>query len=148
MRPERWRQIDDILQAAFERAPGDRAAFLDHACAGDSDLRREVEALLASDQRANSFIEAPAVQMAAPLLVEHAGGSLVGQSIGHYQVISLLGKGGMGEVYLGAGRSAGSSGRAQVPAVEPGLRSGAAAAFRARGQGRLGPQLSERRHDL
>ena len=56
--------------------------------------------MLASDQQANSFIEAPAVQMAAPLLVEHAGRSLVGQSIGHYQVISLLGKGGMGEVYL------------------------------------------------
>ena len=100
MRPERWRQIDEILQAAFERAPGDRAAFLDQVCAGDLDLRREVEALLASDQRADSFIEAPAVQMAAPLLVEHAAESLVGQSIGHYQVISLLGKGGMGEVYL------------------------------------------------
>ena len=100
MRPERWRQIDEILQAAFERAPGDRAAFLDQVCAGDLDLRREVEALLASDLRADNFIEAPAVQMAAPLLVEHAAESLVGQSIGHYQVISLLGKGGMGEVYL------------------------------------------------
>jgi len=100
VRPERWRQVDEILQAAFDRAPRDRGAFLDHACAGDADLRREVEALLASDKQADSFIEAPAVQVAAPLLVGQAARFMAGQSIGHYQVISLLGKGGMGEVYL------------------------------------------------
>ncbi|MDQ3013144.1 MAG: serine/threonine protein kinase, partial [Acidobacteriota bacterium] len=99
MKPERWRQIDEVFQAALERAPEERAVFLSEACGGDDSLRREVEALLASDGQAQSFIEAPAYQLAAPLLAADDARSLSGQSTGHYQIISLLGKGGMGEVY-------------------------------------------------
>ena len=76
MKPERWRQIDQLLDAALELDPGQRAGFLDQACAGRGQLRREVESLLEAHGRAGSFIEAPALEIAAQLLA--AGGLLVG----------------------------------------------------------------------
>ena len=99
MKPERWQQVDQLFQAALEREPEERAAFISEACGGDDSLRREVEALLASDGQAGSLIEAPAYVMAAPLIVGGDTQSLVGKSISHYQIISLVGEGGMGEVY-------------------------------------------------
>jgi hypothetical protein len=99
MKSERWRQVDQLFQAALERSPEERAAFINAACGDDVYLRREVEALLAADVQAGSFIESPAYAVAAPLLVEDETPSRVGQSIGHYRIISLVGKGGMGEVY-------------------------------------------------
>ena len=99
MKPERWQQVDQLFQAALEREPEERAAFISEACGGDDSLRREVEALLAADGQAGSLIEAPAYAVAAPLIVGGDTQSLVGKSISHYQIISLVGKGGMGEVY-------------------------------------------------
>ncbi len=99
MKPERWRQVDQLFQAALERAPEERAAFVSEACGDDDSLRREVEALLAADEQAGSLIEAPAYAVAAPLIVGGDTPSLLGKNIGHYQIISLVGKGGMGEVY-------------------------------------------------
>ena len=68
MRAERWRQVDDLFEQALERAPGERAAFLDAACAGDSSLRREVEEMLRFDARAADFIETPVFEAAAALI--------------------------------------------------------------------------------
>src|SRR6476619_4712129 len=68
MKPERWRQIISLAEAAAERGKQERAAFLDGVCAGDEDLRKEVESLLASDEQAESFIEAPALGIAPGLL--------------------------------------------------------------------------------
>src|SRR5262247_1761708 len=99
MKPERWRQVDHLFQAALERAPEERAAFISEACGGDESLRREVEALLAADGQAENFIEAPAYAVVAPLIVGDDTQSLLGKTLGHYQIISLVGKGGMGEVY-------------------------------------------------
>src|SRR5215475_365918 len=99
MNPERWRQVDQLLGAALERAPEERAAFISEACGDDDSLRREVESLLAFDEAAKSFIEEPAYAVAAPLIVGDDAQSLLGKTIGHYQIVSLLGKGGMGEVY-------------------------------------------------
>lgn len=99
MKSERWRQVDQLFQAALERAPEDRSAFIREACGDDDSLRREVEALLAADGEAGSLIETPAYAIAAPLIVEDNMPSLMGKTIGHYQIISLVGKGGMGEVY-------------------------------------------------
>ena len=56
MRAERWREIDRLFDAALERAPAERAAFLAAACAGDDELRREVESLLTAYERAGKFI--------------------------------------------------------------------------------------------
>src|SRR5215510_4335810 len=97
MEPERWRQIDQLLEAALERKPEERAAFLAAACAGDESLLLEVESLLRSDEAAESFIEEPVITMAANVLAEQHLQLLAGQRIGHYQILSRLGAGGMGE---------------------------------------------------
>jgi serine/threonine protein kinase/Tfp pilus assembly protein PilF len=100
MEAERWQQINDLFQSAAERAPEERAAFLDEACHGDEGLCREVESLLASYERAENFIESPAFEVAPELLTNDRAGALVGELIGHYRIESLIGVGGMGEVYL------------------------------------------------
>ncbi len=100
MKPERYEQIEELYHQALGRKPEARRAFLEHACDGDDGLRNEVESLLGYDERAEQFIESPPADLAAALLAGEQKASMVGQSLGHYQVISLLGAGGMGEVYL------------------------------------------------
>ncbi len=100
MTPERWQQVDQIFQAAIELNPAERAAFLDTCCSGDEELRREVESLITTDGQGLSFIDAPAFQFAAGLLVSTEPELREGQRIGQYKVIALVGAGGMGEVYL------------------------------------------------
>ena len=98
MTPDRWQQITGIFQAALDRPTGERAAFVNERCAGDQELLREVQEMLDSHEQASRFIEEPAMNVAARLTPN--GGSLVGKIIAHYQVLSLVGTGGMGEVYL------------------------------------------------
>jgi eukaryotic-like serine/threonine-protein kinase len=100
MTPDRWKRIENLLQSALERKPAERAAFLAIACADDEDLRKEVESLLASNEHADSFLKSPAVQYAAALIGDDKSNSMLGRRIGSYQIISHLGSGGMGEVYL------------------------------------------------
>jgi serine/threonine protein kinase len=100
MKPERWKQIEQLYNAALKLDVSRRAAFLDQACDGDEDLRREIASLLASDAQAGSFLAAPAVEVAAKVIAAEPVSSPIGRRIGHYQVLSLLGAGGMGEIYL------------------------------------------------
>src|SRR5262245_29027025 len=102
MKTERWRQIEALYQAALERDANERAAVLDEACAGDDELRREAESLLAADEEAKEavdFLNQTALQVIAQTIAGQAQ-SLVGRNIGRYQILSHLGAGGMGEVYL------------------------------------------------
>jgi serine/threonine protein kinase/Tol biopolymer transport system component len=90
MTPERWQQIRDVLEKAFELAPGQRSAFLDGACLSDPSLRQEVETLLASSEDVrSSFLQSSALRVTIT----------PGTKLGEYEVKSLLGSGGMGEVY-------------------------------------------------
>ena len=100
MKAERWQQVEQLCEAALKHEAGGRAAFLKEACRGDEALQREVESLLAYEEHAEGFIEAPALEVAAKALAEDQGPSMLGRQLGSYQILSLLGAGGMGEVYL------------------------------------------------
>src|SRR4051812_7315032 len=100
MTPERWRQIKELFLAALEREPVERRAFLEAACACDEEARVEVESLVAAHEREGEFIDAPAARMAAGLLAEGHGGLEAGRRVGSYEIVSTLGEGGMGKVYL------------------------------------------------
>jgi serine/threonine-protein kinase len=100
MNRERFQQVETIFQAALERDPTSRAAFLDGACLADAELRSEVESLLAAHDSAGSFIHAPAVEAAAELMADEHTDSLANQNFGQYKILSRIGAGGMGEVYL------------------------------------------------
>ena len=99
MTPERWKEIERLYHAALEREPSQRSVFLKEACAGDEGLRQEVESLLDYQGQAESFIEKPAVEVTAEAVAIDRAQSLVGRQLGSYKIVSLLGVGGMGEVY-------------------------------------------------
>lgn len=99
MKPERWDEIDRILQSALERDPAERGAYLDQVCAGDEQLRRAVLNVMASHEEAGSFMASPEVQVSGDPLTD--GPKLKqGDSIGPYKIRKPIGRGGMGEVYL------------------------------------------------
>jgi eukaryotic-like serine/threonine-protein kinase len=99
MNPERWKQIKELFNAAIDKMPVERAPFLEQICNGDEQLRREVEKLIDAHEKSSFFIDKPAYEAAAEMLVDEPAESLIGRSIGHYRVERKLGQGGMGEVF-------------------------------------------------
>jgi serine/threonine-protein kinase len=97
---ERWQHIDRILEAVLERPAADRSAFLASECAGDRQLRSEVEWLLAAHEQHDSFLERPGPADAMALLANQAETALDGEMVGNYRIVRRLRIGGMGEVYL------------------------------------------------
>jgi eukaryotic-like serine/threonine-protein kinase len=100
MTPKRWQRVNEVFHSALERAPGQRADFLSQVCAGDEELRREVESLIRSHQQIGSFIDAPEIEVAAEVMYDDQTELTVGQAISHYKILRMLGAGGMGRVYL------------------------------------------------
>jgi eukaryotic-like serine/threonine-protein kinase len=96
---ERWRRIEELYHAARERAPADRAAFLDDACANDPDLRREVESLLAEDASRECMLDRPAAPFPPDDSQLSGKKRSNGSQLGPYLIESSIGKGGMGEVW-------------------------------------------------
>jgi serine/threonine protein kinase/tetratricopeptide (TPR) repeat protein len=101
MKNERWQQVERLYHAVLAKHPGERSSFLVEVCAGDDELRHELESLLAYEDRAATFIETPALDVAARMMAgEHSRTVRVGESFNQYRIVSQLGAGGMGEVYL------------------------------------------------
>ena len=99
MTPQRLQQIEEVYHSARDREPGERGAFLAEACRGDPELCREVELLLAQNDR-EGVMERPAMAAAASLLKSETVARLAaGAQLGPYQILAPIGKGGMGEVY-------------------------------------------------
>jgi non-specific serine/threonine protein kinase/serine/threonine-protein kinase len=98
MEHERLKQIEDLYHAALEQDTETRADFVDLACGGDASLRQEVESLIKCEARAQSFIESPALEVAAGLLARDRDRTRVGSRIGAYEVVGQIGEGGMGSV--------------------------------------------------
>ena len=100
MSPERWQRVKELFDAALAQEQAVRSDFLHSACGDDDDLREQVLTLLTSHEQAGSFIAQPVFEDATSLIIKKSSDSLDGRRLSHYQLHSMLGKGGMGEVYL------------------------------------------------
>ncbi|HEY0460667.1 MAG TPA: protein kinase [Pyrinomonadaceae bacterium] len=100
MSPERLKKVEEVFHAALELAPGSRESFVRESCGGDNELRAEVESLLAFENGHYSVIDTPPDKIAAALVNEREAGEIAGSFINQYKILSILGKGGMGTVYL------------------------------------------------
>jgi serine/threonine protein kinase/tetratricopeptide (TPR) repeat protein len=100
MKPNRHQQIEKVFHEALDRPPEERDAFIRQACGGDEALSSEVKSLLGFDERAADFISESPADVAAAIIAAHQTQSMLGRSLGHYRILSPLGAGGMGEVFL------------------------------------------------
>ncbi|MDQ2921704.1 MAG: protein kinase, partial [Acidobacteriota bacterium] len=100
MHPERWQQIDQLFHSVLEQEPNRRGGFLAQECMGDESLRSQVEALISSHEESSSFVEPLIADVAAGLLAEGHARLAPGTTVGHYEILALLGEGGMGQVFL------------------------------------------------
>src|SRR5215471_449550 len=100
MHPERWQKIDQLFHLALQEEPHRRGALLAEKCSGDESLRSEVEALISSHEQSSTFVETLVADVAAGLLAESEPRLAPATVVAHYKIIALLGKGGMGQVFL------------------------------------------------
>lgn len=99
MRDSHWENLNEIFHAAVALSPDEREAYLDKVCNGDQVLRAAVESLIKSSDETGNFVDMPAYQAAAEIFSNRVELE-AGRMIAHYRILSLLGEGGMGKVYL------------------------------------------------
>jgi serine/threonine protein kinase len=99
MTPEQWQRVEEVLQAALDRSPVERASFLEDVCGDDEKLKDETRSLLTAYDAAEDFIEQPAMALDARVLIG-VDDENSGRELGPYKIVERLGAGGMGEVYL------------------------------------------------
>src|SRR5215472_16310340 len=111
MSPERWTRIEQIVQSVLDCAPAGRSAVIDTACGSDTELRREVESLLAFHQDQSigdqsfgdqSFATDSGFADGMRVLEHRTREQTEGHRIGNYRILREIGRGGMGAVYLAA----------------------------------------------
>ena len=117
--PERAERVAEIVEAALEREPSGWPSFLEESCGDDKVLRGEVDSLLRYQREATDFIEAPAYQSNAELLAGESSTLKIGELVAEYKILSLLGEGGMGEVYLAEDTKLGR--KVALKLIKPGL---------------------------
>src|SRR5262245_13909679 len=100
MSPEQWKKLDALFHEVLELQGEARAIHLAKVCSDDEELREEAMRLIAAHEREGSFIDSPIFAGPEGLTNDEDNESPVGRRIGPYQVVSLLGQGGMGKVYL------------------------------------------------
>ncbi len=100
MNAQRLAQVEEIYHAVLEVAPGGWPSFLASSCGDDAELRREVESLLSFAGTPHSVIDQPPLDIAAELVAEHQRPNIIGKKIRHYKILSQIGTGGMGDVFL------------------------------------------------
>jgi tetratricopeptide (TPR) repeat protein/TolB-like protein len=103
MDPERWKQVDELLQSVLALPSNQRDEFLHRACAGNDEVEQEVRSLVQAHDKVGGFLETPAINIAARAMARSdspkQNDSMVGQTVSHYRVLQVLGSGGMGIVY-------------------------------------------------
>jgi serine/threonine-protein kinase len=99
MPDQHWENLKEIFEAAVALPRAERSAYLDRACDGNDSQRRAVDSLIKSHEESTNFVDKPAFQAAAEMLVDKLD-FMPGQQVAHYRIVSKIGEGGMGQVYL------------------------------------------------
>ncbi|MGH7626156.1 MAG: protein kinase domain-containing protein, partial [Gemmatimonadaceae bacterium] len=122
---ERWRRVEHVLDAALSSDPENWPPLLDELCAGDADLRHEVDSLLRHAVATHAFIDSPPSALAAAVVAERreteAGVEWTGRRIGAYRIVREIGRGGMARVFLAERAAADFQQHVALKLLRPGL---------------------------